>query len=119
MITIDYRRDYYATLIPDWCAEEHANALLTSTDNGKLDFRVTTGSENYVHAFRALIAEGVIPLENIKFLFDGTPVTVNKYGVCLDWPRGWCDNGDNIALRILSAAMKTRRAEKESEWLGK
>ena len=40
------------------------------------------------------------------------PITINKYGVIEDWPKGFFDESEDIASMTLRAGMEKRKRER-------
>jgi hypothetical protein len=104
MLTVNYTRD--GLPIGDRDAENYARRLISR------DVAVNVSTANVIQALRCFIAEGDLDCENVRFLFDGQPVMVNRFGACTDWPNGWCDLGVRMAERTMMAAMSKKRAER-------
>ncbi len=61
---------------------------------------------------RQAIAEGELDHNKVCFVFNGKEIKVNQYGAVQDWTNGFCDTGVKISEKILRAAMKTRKIER-------
>ena len=80
-----------------------------------------THSEYLINRLRYLVAKSVDEkVANDTMIYfvekeDGhsiyRPITINKYGVIDDWPKGFFDESEDIATMIMRAGMEKRRGE--------
>lgn len=82
---------------------------------------IETHSEYFINRLRYLVAKSsdnsVSEQTMIYFVEkeDGNshyrPITINKYGVIEDWPKGFFDESEDIASDVLKAGMEKRKQE--------
>ena len=80
-----------------------------------------THSEYLINRLRYLVAKSVDEkVANDTMIYfvekeDGhsiySPITINKYGVIDDWPKGFFDESEDIATMIMRAGVEKRRSE--------
>ena len=82
---------------------------------------VETHSEYLINRLRYLVAKSnntKIADESIIYFVEKEngeskyrPIKINKYGVIEDWPKGFFDESEDIASKILRAGMDKRKKE--------
>lgn len=103
MKTIEYGPDEEA--IADAHCERRARDFLLLEGQQ----HICVGSENFIAAARALIAEGIVPHTEVEFVFAGQVLQPDRGGRLQHWPRGFCDTMDGFCMRILG--MQAKHAE--------
>lgn len=101
MKTIEYTPD--GLPFADAHVESLAREFLLSPVNPQ---RVEVSTDNFVHAVRALVCEGLISHTEVEFVYEGKVIRCDGDGRIQDWPRGFCDVTEGFLCRILT----TRRA---------
>lgn len=86
---------------------------------------IETHSEYLINRLRYLVAKAdnmKISKESIIYFVEKEkgesiyrPITINKYGVIEDWPKGFFDESEAIASRILRAGMEKRKSEQNKK----
>lgn len=84
-----------------------------------------THSEYLINRLRYLVAktsEDKIAKDTMIYFVekeDGhsiyRPITINKYGVIEEWPKGFFDEGEDLATMIMKAGMEKRKRELEEK----
>lgn len=102
MKTIEYAPEEMA--IADAHCEKYARTFLALTGQEHL----CVSCENFIHAVRALIAEGVVPHTEVEFIFNGEVLRPNADGSLNRWPAGFCDTADGFMSRLLAERVKPK-----------
>lgn len=86
---------------------------------------VETHSEYLINRLRysAVVSNDDSITNNVKIYFvekeNGRskykPITINKYGVIEDWPKGFFDEGEDNSAAILKAALNKRKRERKND----
>lgn len=63
--------------------------------------RIVIGTELLVELFRCAVVEKKIKHTEIKFLFKGEIIDIDKYGTCREYPKGFGDVNINVLSRLL------------------
>lgn len=95
-LIIEYDPDKGITL-PDNKYEKYVNDAIA---NREITPHVVIGSELLLTLFRCAVVKNKIKHSDLKFMFKGKIIDVDKYGTCREWPKGFDDIGIN-ALEVL------------------
>ena len=98
MLTVEYHRD--GETVADHWAESFVWAKVKE-HNDYGDMSVVIANGLVIDTFRALINEGKINHEQIRFLFNGKYLHPDKNGRISNWPVGFCDCIDDVLDRLL------------------
>lgn len=98
MIIVEYAD--WATPHADSRVEETALTIWKNFSDIK-NFEYATSTANLITAFRMLVAEGVIPHNDIVFRFNGNTIQILKDGSLSDFPKGFADIELDMMCRII------------------
>ena len=104
LITINYCKEG----IP--YSDFDAETLTKMWVKNKQDCTYKVSTENIISYVRRMVAEGEIEHKDVQFQFNGQNLEMNEYAVIRDWKKGFCDYGEENAVRIIKAQNKKRRA---------
>lgn len=100
MLTIEYHEK--GSSVSDFHAEQYVLEIIELYDEcDRDDLTKTVSNGLVVDVFRALIKEGKLDHQQIRFLFNGGYLYPNENGSISEWPIGFCDQFDNVMDRIL------------------
>lgn len=72
----------------------------------------TTSTNSLITAFRALIAEGVIPHAEVVFAFEGETLVIDADGQLeRGYPKGFCDSEKQLLFRLIDARRKKKNRD--------
>ena len=114
MLTIIYDPNEGLTL-PDAKIEAYVRDFYADHARNPQECSFCVASELFIQAARALVAEGVIPHDDVAFIFKGEILRPNEGGLLPHWPNGFCDTGDDFVGRLLDKSIergRQRRAER-------
>ncbi len=63
---------------------------------------LTIASELMLMKTRLLVTRGHVDPSDIIYKYDGTDIKISKDGGLHTWPKGFCDNNDNILEELLT-----------------
>ncbi len=97
-IIVEYDGDsQFALLIRDGAVEEHVCEHIAHFNKHGRGKHLAYGSQEPFMMWRVAIREGLIPSEDVEFMFDGEVVPHNSDGKINHWPTGLC----NLTMKIL------------------
>jgi hypothetical protein len=67
---------------------------------------ICVSTDNFINAARVHICRGVIPHDQVVFLFDGMELRPDSDGRLDHWPRGFCDFTDRWLMELLHGRVK-------------
>ncbi len=62
---------------------------------------VTVSQEVLIDALRILVKTGVLSSNEILFEYNGTLISVDRYGKLDEWPAGFCDLKEKLLAELL------------------
>lgn len=92
-------------------ADNRAENYLTAFYHQYPDGTITVGSETLFTLARALVADGVIPCDKVRFMFNGEVIKHNRSGSLAHWPQGMSD----LMMHTTRRLSKVRRADRENK----
>jgi hypothetical protein len=95
--TVEYCREGEA--ISDFDCEDRARTFLKDSSAGVSRMNVSTA--NFITVCRVLIKEGFADHRDVRFLFEGQYIGMNKDGRSNTWPNGFCDSELIMLSRLL------------------
>lgn len=86
----------------DAFAEDVAREFLLGPDDN-----ISVSTESFILAVRVLIGEGVIPHDEVQFVFNDEIIAPDCCGNIPKWPNGFCDHALKLLERIVRARFRT------------
>lgn len=83
--------------LPDNKSENYVKNIIENS----VEQHVVIGTELLVNLFRCAIVEKKIKHTEIKFLFKGKIIDIDKFGTCREYPKGFCDINTDTLSRML------------------
>jgi hypothetical protein len=65
------------------------------------DHKIIVSTALFITAVRVHINEGLVPCEEVEFLYQGLLLRPNKDGRLQEWPNGFCDVEERLLFRLL------------------
>lgn len=100
--------------IPDGQVENEWNKVVRLKDSG-LPLMTEYSTENIFSYARFQVVSGHIFEDEIKFVFEGKDIHINRFGAITDWPKGFCDSVIRMSEDILMLATKKSKEERLRE----
>lgn len=111
MITIVYDAVNGRPIADGLCRKVAMNLAL-EVDN---DITETFSTENVLQAIRLEIIHDRLPVDKVRFMFEGKVLEHNKYGNITNWPKGYCQETLNLLRELCLDALNKRKNEKSDE----
>jgi len=112
MLTVRYD-PLYGNVVPDGHVAAYVNGVVARMHDIAEDM-VTVGSELLINEFRLRVARGVIPHDQIEFMFNEEILPIRPTGKLDEWPHGFCDYGTTQTYELIKLAAKRARARQEA-----
>lgn len=96
MKTIEYTADGEA--ISDHDAETRVRLLFSSSQD-----YIKVSTDNFILAARAIIYENCISYKDVRFIFEGKIIRIDKDARFLNRPYGFCDCQEGWLMRLLAS----------------
>ena len=87
----------HGKVFADADCEDEARTFLADT----VHMSIAVANDLFITAVRVLIHEGVIPHEEVRFLFRGQFLQPDRNGRLGVWPEGFCDTSEGLLSRLL------------------
>ena len=99
MLTIEYDKD--AKPVADAAAREVAKSVVNMYTTSSTNMHYKTSNEILIMAFRLCIKDGLIPHEEVTFLYQGKEIYPNSNGYLDEWVQGFCGEYEKILCDLL------------------
>ena len=70
-------------------------------------------TENLFNRFRLGVIRGEVSCKDIKFRFQGIEISLDRYGDCHPWPKGFLSLSAKMAKETMLKASQMRLDERE------
>jgi len=88
--------------LPDHEVQGWYDDLTQNIKNGVVNGHIRLSSELMVEMTRLLVVRGILKRDEIIYRYKGEDLLISKNGRIHKWPKGFCDNRDNIMEEILT-----------------
>lgn len=106
-------------LFPDGKTEEWVDKIIAlfkdAVNKGEdPEWELKVCSALLIDCFRLRLAEGILTVNEIEFVFKDQTLKHNETGRIEKWPKGFCDHGVGMMEKILSAEIQAHKKSKGS-----
>jgi len=88
--------------VPFWAESVVSDYNLHKQHSPDKDYELPVCTETMVLSLRVLASKGIIPYNELVFVFEGEEITVSEGGRIKKWPKGFCDIQLDMIDELLS-----------------